>query len=191
MFDRVKASLDKVAESLDESRIFDISEEQRERLKIYGQDMPEPLPALVGRYGERQVNLDFIPWAEKKYVMVLDIGLRSPFEMFIEKKGGERGLQVIRTRVPLSEIEWGDDEFRRKYVVQACLLPLVQKFLDDKSVAGLIGKLKDFEKVTIDLRYVRIYHFLEAGSRPDSRVIVSEIKILSKLADKIEALSRR
>ncbi|MCD6310272.1 MAG: hypothetical protein J7M18_06120, partial [Candidatus Eremiobacteraeota bacterium] len=78
-----------------------------------------------------------------------------------------------------------------KYVVQACMLPLVQKFLEDESTSKFIGKLGNFEKVTIDLRYIRVYQFLGIRERISLRTVMNEIKTLVRLADKIEALQHR
>lgn len=189
MFKKVWDVLNKLSEYLEDTKIYDITPEQRERFKKYGEELPEPLPAIVGKYKDRQVNIDFVPWDEKRYVRILDVALRSKFEMFIEKKGGERKFQGIRTRIPLSEIKWGDEEFNDKYVSQACMLPLVQRFIEDKSTSQLIRKLGDFEKVTIDLRYIRVYHFLVIGENLNPRSVIKEMDILTKLSEKIESLN--
>lgn len=176
--------LEKVKNFLKEGQFRDLEL----RIASGSSSAPERLTAVTGQYRGRVVNLDFLPWKENLYIKVLDLSLSSNFEMTIEKKEGESRLTPVKTRLPLTEMECENQGIWTKYQALATHLPGVEDFIRNSEDLKLLSQLEDFERLKVDLRYLRVYRIFNLEDDLSAESTIREIEILDQLAENIEKI---
>jgi len=175
----IEEELKKLQADMEEMHIFHMTN--------LDEEMKLNLPGLMGKHKNRKITLDFVPWEEKKIFCVIYLTACFPFEISITQKVEQTQERFMRGRQPFSIVELSDPEFQNRWIVESYNAPLVKTFLEDQKNLNLIKELGDFERLTIDLKYLKFSKLLNFDEGIKAKELLRLINLLERLACQSEA----